>query len=130
MKTLCGFAILAAGAMLLIGCDTGNSPGETNVVKMTSSMRYEPAEITVKVGETVRWKNASFMPHTVTADPSLAKKAGDAMLPPGATPFNSGNIGIGKSFDYTFAAPGMYKYFCIPHESQGMVGTVIVKPPM
>lgn len=32
----------------------------------------------------------------------------------------------GGKFTKTFDVPGEYYYFCIPHESLGMLGTVIV----
>lgn len=33
----------------------------------------------------------------------------------------------GESFSKTFDVPGTYRYFCIPHEMQGMLGTAIVE---
>ena len=35
----------------------------------------------------------------------------------------------GTSFTNTFNAPGTYGYYCIPHQSAGMVGEVVVAPP-
>lgn len=32
------------------------------------------------------------------------------------------------TFEHTFAVPGTYRYFCIPHEGAKMQGTVIVRP--
>lgn len=131
MKTSWWFAAAIIGAVSILGC-TGSGatdPAGAHIVKMTSTLKYDPAEITIKVGETVNWKNSSIMDHTVTADPSLAKRAEHVSLPEGAQPFNSGNISPGKSFSYTFTVTGTYKYFCIPHESMGMIGVVVVKPP-
>jgi hypothetical protein len=34
--------------------------------------------------------------------------------------------GSGGTFSYTFEEPGRYDYYCIPHESMGMVGSVTV----
>jgi hypothetical protein len=34
--------------------------------------------------------------------------------------------GSGGTFSYTFEEPGRYDYYCIPHESLGMVGSVTV----
>ena len=34
--------------------------------------------------------------------------------------------GSGATSSFTFEEPGTYDYYCIPHESQGMVGTVTV----
>jgi plastocyanin len=95
-------------------------------VQMTQAKSFEPKTITVKTGDTVVWKNVSDMPHTVTDVPSLAATAQDAALPPNAKEFDSGLISPGKDYSHTFTVPGTYKYFCIPHEAAGMLGTVIV----
>jgi plastocyanin len=96
------------------------------VVRMTKSKTFEPRTITVKPGATVVWKNESDLTHSVTDEPALAISAQDAALPAGAEGFNSGLIPPGKDFTYIFKVPGTYRYFCIPHEEAGMLGTVIV----
>ncbi|TMQ32320.1 MAG: hypothetical protein E6K70_19165 [Planctomycetota bacterium] len=68
------------------------------------------------------------MPHTVTDDPSKAAKPSDAALPSGTQAWDSGQLNGGQSFSHTFDTPGDYTYFCIPHESLGMVGRVTVTP--
>src|SRR5215472_6531241 len=95
-------------------------------VRMTAGKTFEPKTVTIKPGETVVWKNVSDLTHSVTDVSSLATTAQDAALPPNAKEFNSGLIPPGKDYSYTFTVPGTYKYFCIPHEEAGMVGTVVV----
>jgi plastocyanin len=56
----------------------------------------------------------------------MAVTAQDAALPPNTKEFDSGLISPGKDYSHTFTVPGTYKYFCIPHEAAGMVGTVVV----
>jgi uncharacterized membrane protein len=68
------------------------------------------------------------VPHTVTADARRAAKGKEVVLPPGAAPFDSGEIAAGGSFRHTFTVPGTYKYICVPHAEFGMVGEVIVQP--
>ena len=77
-------------------------------------------------GSTVTWINTSQVVHTVTDDPSKAINKSDAVLPSGAQPFDSGSISAGASSSHTFDVPGRYTYFCIPHESLGMVGHITV----
>lgn len=99
---------------------------QTKLVRMTQGKMFDPQTMTVKLGETVVWKNASDMTHTVTDEPSLALSAQDAALPAGAEAFNSGLIAPGKDFSHTFKVLGTYRYFCLPHEEGGMVGTIVV----
>src|SRR5262249_29155653 len=62
---------------------------------------FEPARITILTGTTVTWHNSDATNHTVTAD-------GDA--------FDSGYIGPGATFSYTFAKQGHYAYHCTIHK--------------
>ena len=107
---------------------TSFSKGEAKRVNviMTNKLTFEPKKVTIYVGDTVEWENKSFLVHTVTADPSLATIEGSAALPPGAKPFNSGDIPPGGKFSHTFTKPGKYRYFCIPHEGAKMIGEIIV----
>jgi plastocyanin len=98
------------------------------VVGMTNGLKFAPAAITITVGQTIEWRNTSNIAHTVTADPSKARKPGDVELPKGARPFASGTMKPGATFKHTFTVPGRYKYICKFHELQGMIGEVNVKP--
>jgi plastocyanin len=115
-------ALLAATAVVTF---VTAGPSE-KVVRMTNSNSFDPKTITVKSGDTVVWKNGSAMSHSVTDVSSLAVDAKDAALPADAKEFNSDLIPPGKDWSYTFTVPGTYKYFCIPHEALGMVGSVVV----
>jgi plastocyanin len=97
------------------------------VVKMTDKPpMFKPLKIAVKVGQTVEWVNNAETLHSVTTDADSAQKPTDVSLPPGAKPFDSGFMKPGATFDYTFTVPGTYKYLCLPHEKDGMVGVVVV----
>jgi plastocyanin len=101
--------------------------GPAVVIKMTDKPpTFEPKTASIKVGQTVEWVNNAATLHSVTADPDSAQKPGDVSLPPGAKPFDSGFMKPGGTFDYTFTVPGTYKYLCVPHEKDGMIGTIVV----
>jgi plastocyanin len=72
---------------------------------------FEPATITVAPGTTVRWTNHGQHRHTVTSDTKL---------------FDSGELGPGESYSYTFKDPGTYRYSCRIHPKD-MRGTVTVR---
>jgi plastocyanin len=101
--------------------------GPARIVRMTAQGRFEPAQVTIRAGEQVEWRNETAHAHTVTANPERAANPAHVILPEGAEPFDSGEIAPGASFSYTFDVPGTYIYVCGPHEEQGMMGIVVVQ---
>ena len=107
---------------------SGTALAATVEVKMTDTPPvFIPKQVTIKVGDTVHWVNDAQTLHTVTFDSSKAVDKSNVELPKGVDPFDSGFMMPGKDFSYTFKVPGEYKYFCIPHEKDGMIGFVTVK---
>ena len=100
--------------------------GDITVVGMNDKLRFVPNEITIKVGDTVEWRNIGAIPHTITADPGRMPSSTNIKLPNGAEAFDSGWVVRGKSYRYTFSEPGIYRYICLPHERAEMLGIVIV----
>jgi len=85
-----------------------------------------PAVVWVEPGATVTW-NVTEGSHSVTAyHPDFDRPL---RVPEAGTPFDSGILPAGESFQHTFEAPGVYNYFCRPHEGLGMVGLVVVGQP-
>lgn len=72
--------------------------------------------VVIGVNNTVVWSNAGTTTHTVTSTNLTAS---------GAPLFDSGDMGMGAEFSYTFLEPGTYPYVCIYHGQ--MVGEVIVE---
>lgn len=122
-----GLSFLAAASFGMSLFAAGAVKAATKRVELNASQMFAPASITVQVGDSVTWRNASTVVHTVTDDPQLASNPEDSTLPAGAQPFNSGFLKAGQTFSHEFKAAGTYRYFCILHESAGMVGTIIVK---
>ena len=73
-------------------------------------MKFTPVSLTIKAGDSVKWENGDQRDHTVAASDGS---------------FNSGNIGPGGNFSFTFAKPGKYEYACSLHPR--MKGVVIVQ---
>jgi plastocyanin len=95
-------------------------------VTMTDANQFMPANLTVPRGSTVVWTNTGQVAHTVTDDPAKAVNKANAVLPSGAQPWDSGLINGGQTFSHTFDVAGQYTYFCIPHETLGMIGRITV----
>lgn len=96
-------------------------------VRMTDGLQFKPARITVRVGQRIRWRNVGSVAHTITTQRSKASRPSDASVPRGAKPWDSGFVGAGESYQRVLRVPGIYRYFCIPHEAARMVGTIVVK---
>ena len=84
-----------------------------------SGMSFTPADITIDVGDTVRWTNAGGT-HNVNG--TTATFAGN--------PESFGNaLGTGWVFDHKFTIAGTYNYRCDQHFGGGMTGTINVVDP-
>jgi len=93
--------------------------------------RYDPAELTIKVGTTVKWVNTSGEDgprHTATDDAEWETPQTPAVLPPGAEKWRSPFLRPGESATHTFTVPGKYQYFCETHGQYGMLGSITVSP--
>lgn len=90
-----------------------------------SEVWFRPRGLLIRPGQTVRWVNQDAgNVHTATAyHPDNGKPR---RIPEAARSWNSDYLMPGKSFAITFDVPGVYDYFCIPHEHAGMVGRIIV----
>lgn len=93
---------------------------------MTDQLRFSPEAGTIRVGQHVVWRNVSRTVHTVTFDSRMARNPNHAALPPGVQPFSTGNVVPGQTVNFRFTIPGQYRYFCIPHEQQRMLGVLNV----
>ncbi len=98
--------------LLVYGCSKSSSiygnpnpnpnPGPTkgsNAV-VIQNMAFNPASLTVSANTTVTWTNKDAIAHTVTSDTGL---------------FDSGSLGSGGTFSYTFTQTGTYSYHCAIH---------------
>lgn len=94
-----------------------------------SHVWFDPIGLLVPPGTMLRWTNRdSGNSHTATAyHPSIFGR--QARIPAGAEPFDSDYLLPGESFSVTLNVPGIYDFYCQPHEHAGMVGRIIVGEP-
>jgi uncharacterized cupredoxin-like copper-binding protein len=106
-------------------------------IEMSDTMRYFPAELRVKRGDTVRFvlRNSGKLPHDMVIGSmdelkkraALVKQNGEteltgapgARVPPGAS----------ARIVWQFTRPGEYYYACLVpgHFDAGMIGTIVVR---
>lgn len=102
LLVLAGFALGGAAAA-----------GEVHEVR-TYKYKFEPAEITIKVGDTVRWVNTEKRAYHNVWFRELGEKPVGEFFP-------------GETYEKTFDTPGDYPYVCEPHEEErDMIGVVHV----
>jgi plastocyanin len=105
-------------------------PVDHTTVKMVtndSGTHFEPHVVRVNPGGSITWELESGT-HTTTAyHPDNDRPL---RMPEGAIPWDSGMLSEqGATFEHTFETEGVYDYVCVPHESTGMLGSVIVGEP-
>jgi plastocyanin len=98
--------MLVLGVLAVSGCTSKQS--ENNTVGIQNSA-FNPVTLFVQVGTTVTWINRDPHPQDVVSDNGL---------------FDSGNLTIGQSYNYTFNQTGTYPYHSSIHSS--MNGTIVV----
>lgn len=89
---------------------------------------FDPVGLWIEPGTAVRWVNEANV-HTATAyHPANDNHA--LRIPENAESWDSGYlVNPGDSYAITLSVPGVYDYYCAPHETAGMVGRLIVGEP-
>jgi len=91
-----------------------------------SEVWFAPVGLLVRPGATIRWINRDKgNAHTATAY-HPANEDHPLRIPAEAEPWDSGYLLPDETFSVTLSAPGVYDYFCAPHEHAGMVGRIVV----
>ena len=83
----------------------------SKAIKVTiAGMSYQPADLTVRIGQTIEWINKDVVDHTAT---EKAKALWNVSIAPG------------KSAKVVMKTAGTFDYFCRYHPN--MIGRVVVK---
>jgi plastocyanin len=95
LRSLISSLFLAAALLLPLGVRA-----HAEEVKVTiDNFTFTPAELKLKVGDTVTWTNHDDIPHTVVS----------------AGKFRSKTMDTDNTYSFTFTSAGDYKYFCSLH---------------
>jgi plastocyanin len=126
--------ILSLAAVVLLGCGSTPPPNEdpspetsaeesvdTDAAGPTitlGTMTFSPAALTIARGATVRFRNPTALPHTVTS--------GAGSTDPAAGKLFDKQVNPGQTVSIRFSKAGTVPYFCRFHESHGMKGSIVV----
>jgi len=111
-------AVVLATVFLVGGCGSSDQGSTVTTASSDASgpqvtivnHSFDPATVTIDVGETLTWVNQDGPKHDVAADNGE---------------FASQALSTGESFSFTFTAAGTYPYHCGIHPD--MTATVIVQ---
>jgi plastocyanin len=103
----------------LRGKATGGEYPEVDVAAKDND--FSPTAIRIDPGTTVKFTNQGRSPHDITAV-VFGQPTGKEMGVAAAA------FGPGKTYEYRFASPGVYRYYCSLHgsPSTGMIGEIVV----
>jgi plastocyanin len=126
---------LAAGGLALAGlaAPTRLRAAAAVEIEMRASARgeevwFEPNGLWVPPGQTVRWVLREGVHTTAAYHPENDNHS--LRIPENARPWDSGFlVERGAHFEVALTVPGVYDYYCLPHEEAGMVGRIVVGEP-
>ncbi len=111
--------------------------GTTHVVAMTGDdkgYRFEPAAITIKTGDAIKFEFVAMGPHNVAFDPATlspeAKAALIAGIPNPMMELSSQmllNAGESVTINFANVPAGKYEAICTPHLAMGMKIAITVE---
>ncbi|MFB6269903.1 MAG: plastocyanin/azurin family copper-binding protein [Halobacterium sp.] len=100
---------------------TADSDPVVVTVAPGGSLVFDPETVTVAAGTTVRWEwDAGGHNVRVASQPEGANWTGTE----GSA---TDTYGSGHVYEFTFEVAGTYEYYCAPHRSAGMTGSVVVE---
>lgn len=108
--------VFVLGAIVPGSLADASASEEVVVTVDSTNLRFSPSSVTITEGDSVRffW-SGEILAHNAVAEDGL---------------FDSGDTSRNVDYTFTFEAGtnGTHQYVCEPHESVGMIGTIIVEP--
>jgi plastocyanin len=116
--------IAIVATLVIVACRGNSGVGEEGAVAKAKALvvisdspgEFEPSDVTINVGDAVRWMNTGGIAHSVEFPGDSTQGAASSsqvIMPKG-------------SYTKVFTTAGTYKYSCRFHSISGMVGKVVV----
>lgn len=128
-----GFLALGGGALAALATPSLLRAAAEEIAMQGSArgerVWFAPQGIWVAPGTRLRFVNRDpGNSHTSTAyDPAILDR--QRRIPLGATGWDSDFLMPDQRFEVTLTVPGVYDFYCQPHEHAGMVGRIVVGRP-
>ncbi len=132
-----GAAAGAAGGAAAGGVAAKPATGATHEVKMygdDKGYRFEPANLTVKQGDAVKFTMVNGGPHNVAFDPAGIPSGAAAQLNANMSPASTDesspmlmNPNDAVTVSFAGVPAGAYNYHCTPHLAMNMKGVITVQ---
>ena len=124
----------ATGAGVTMAPITGKTQ-TVNMVGDAKGYRFEPANISIKQGDGIKFVVVSGGPHNVAFDPATIPPDVKGQLDANRGPDKMGELSSnmkmnpGESVTVSFGniKPGQYQFHCVPHLALNMKGVITVK---
>lgn len=116
------------GADAIPDTPAGDAPAGVTVVQVggLGGISFDPATVNIKVGDTVRWVWVGTGHNVVSGTTCTADNK--FCSPTDMSCATAPTSGVGTTYEHKFTTAGAYPYFCKPHCTAGMIGTVNVAP--
>ncbi|OKH20056.1 plastocyanin [[Limnothrix rosea] IAM M-220] len=123
-------AMMVAAVACIFGLFSPTALAEDHIIKMGADngmLAFQPAQLSVKAGDTITWVNNKVFPHNVVFDAN--SNPGGAEL---AESLSQPKLMMTPNQEYAITIPadapaGDYSYYCQPHRGAGMVGKITVQ---
>lgn len=122
------------GAQATTGAPITGTTHEVRMLLDGQTYKFDPANLTIKQGDGVRWIMVSGGPHNVAFDPAKVPDDVESVLtanmPNQQMPLSSPYMTQpNETYTISFAGvkPGTYDYVCTPHVMMGMTGKITVQ---
>jgi plastocyanin len=106
---LVSMALVAQGAGPVAVAQDEAPAAPPSIAASIVDFNFQPAELTVAVGDTVVWTNNGSAPHTATSEAGV---------------WDTGTLSSGQVGSFTFMSAGTFQYRCNIHTA--MRGTIVV----
>jgi len=128
------FLIMGGGSLVALAAPLQVHASPVAVIEMKGTTRGEhvwftPQGLAVAAGTLLHFINRDpANSHTATAyHPAVLGR--QMRIPAGAEPWDSDFLLPDEAFEVTLTVPGVYDFYCQPHEHAGMVGRIVVGRP-